>query len=149
DTGDGGWKVAGYTANFGNGITSTLAMEEPRRIGIINTNSDGNDPFTMFGAAVAQNGISGTAGADSAKIRIPDMVYNWRIARVWGSAQVMFAAHDPSAAYYYSTAANGGVNCPATGFGTNGSIIGSVVCGHPADKLGWAAGAGFRINVPN
>src|SRR5262249_49353347 len=54
DTGDGGWKVAGYTANFGNGITSTLAMEEPRRIGIINTNSDGNDPFTMFGAAVAQ-----------------------------------------------------------------------------------------------
>jgi hypothetical protein len=149
DTGDGGWKVAGYTAAFGNGITSTFAVEEPRRIGIVNTNSDGNDPFTMFGAAVGQNGITGTAGADSAKIRFPDMVSNIRIDQVWGSAQVMFAAHDASAAYYYSTTANGGVNCPTVGFGTPGSIIGSVVCGHPADKLGWAAGAGFRINVPN
>ena len=149
DTGDGGWKVAAYTANFGNGITSTLSLEEPRRIGIINTNSGATNPFTAFGAAVGQNGITGTAGADSAKIRFPDMVYNWRIDQVWGSAQVMFAAHDASAAYYYSTVANGGVNCPVAPFGVAGSIDGAEVCGHPADKLGWAAGAGFRINVPN
>jgi hypothetical protein len=149
DTGDGGWKVAGYTAAFGNGITSTFAFEEPRRIGIVNTNSDANDPFTMFGSAVGQAGNTTTAGADSAKIRFPDMVWNLRIDQVWGSAQVMFAAHDASAAYNFSTLANGGVNCPAAGFGTPGSIIGSIVCGHPADKLGWAAGAGFRINVPN
>src|SRR3974390_878367 len=32
DTGDGGWKVAAFTAAFGNGITSTFSMEEPRRI---------------------------------------------------------------------------------------------------------------------
>ena len=34
-------------------------------------------------------------------------------------------------------------------FGVAGTPIGSVVCGHPADTLGWAAGAGFRLNVPN
>jgi Porin subfamily len=150
DTGDGGWKVAAFTASFGNGITSTLSLEEPRRIGIVDTNVAATlNPFTLFGSATAQNGITGTGGSDSAKIRFPDMVYAFRIDQVWGSAQVMFAAHDASAAYYYSTTANGGVNCPAAPFGTPGSILGSEVCGHPADKLGWAAGAGFRINVPN
>ena len=149
DTGDGGWKVAAYTVGLGNGIASTFSLEEPRRIGIIDTNSDANNPFTLFGSAVAQAGNTTTAGADSAKIRFPDMVYALRIDQVWGSAQVMFAAHDASAAYYYSTVANGGVNCPAAPFGTAGSILGSEVCGHPADKLGWAAGAGFRLNVPN
>jgi hypothetical protein len=149
DTGDGGWKVAGYTAAFGNGISSTLSMEEPRRIGIINTNSDALSPFAQFNSANGNSFINSGAGGDTIKIRFPDMVYNWRIDQVWGSAQVMFAAHDASAAYYYSTTANGGVNCPQAGFGTSGSILGSIVCGHPADKMGWAAGAGFRINVPN
>jgi len=158
DTGDGGWKVAAYTAAFGNGITSTFAFKEPRRIGIINTNAAGN-PFGFFGAAVASNDVTTTNGADTAKIRFPDMVWNARIDQVWGSAQVMFAAHDASAANFFSSTAatvingvafnNGGVNCAAAGFGTPASISGSVVCGHPADRLGWAAGAGFRINVPN
>src|SRR4029078_2432597 len=31
DTGDGGWKVAAYTAQFGNGVSSSLSFEEPRR----------------------------------------------------------------------------------------------------------------------
>src|SRR3954463_2158289 len=31
DTGDGGWKVAAYTAQLGNGISATLSLEEPRR----------------------------------------------------------------------------------------------------------------------
>jgi hypothetical protein len=157
DTGDGGWKVAAFTANFGNGITSSFSLEEPRRIGIINTNAATN-PFTFQLATSNSNDITGAGGADTVKIRFPDMVYNIRIDQVWGSAQVMFAAHDASAAYYMSTTgaatvsgvpfSNGGVNCP--GFvGTPGSILGSVVCGHPADKLGWAAGAGFRLNVPN
>src|ERR1700730_4584912 len=38
DTGDSGWKVAAFTASFGNGITSTFSLEEPRRIGIVDTN---------------------------------------------------------------------------------------------------------------
>jgi hypothetical protein len=70
DTGDGGWRVAAFTANFGNGITSTLSLEEPRRIGVtsaslagqvtgsfnpngINLRTQFNDPF-LVGAVVPQ-----------------------------------------------------------------------------------------------
>jgi hypothetical protein len=159
DTGDGGWKVIAYSLIWGNGITSTVSLEEPRRIGIVNTNAAAN-PFTIFGSAVGQNGITGSAGADSAKERFPDIVANLRIDQALYTAQVMFAAHDASAAYYFSqanvingVAVGGGVNCPTagapTGLGVPGSIIGSEICGHPADKMGWAAGAGFRINLPN
>ena len=70
DTGDGGWRVAAFTANFGNGITSTLSLEEPRRIGVtsaslagqvsgsfnpngLNLRTQFNDPF-LVGAVVPQ-----------------------------------------------------------------------------------------------
>jgi Porin subfamily len=156
DTGDGGWKVWAYSVILGNGITATVSAEEPRRIGIINTNASAN-PFTFTGAAVASNDITGTAGADTVKIRFPDLVANLRIDQALYSAQVMFAAHDASAAYYYSNtavgalgnAALGGVACPPGTLGTAASFSGSEICGHPADKLGYAAGAGFRINLPN
>jgi hypothetical protein len=82
--------VAAFTANFGNG---TFSFEELRRNGIVYTDAATN-PFTLFGAAVASNDISTTGGAESIKIRFPDMVWNLRIDQVWGSAQVMFAAHD-------------------------------------------------------
>src|SRR6516165_2126486 len=148
DTGDGGWKVWAYSVILGNGITASVSAEEPRRIGIFNTNASAN-PFSSLGAATASNGISAAAGADTVKIRFPDLVANLRIDQALYSAQLMFAAHDASAAYYYSTLANGGVACAPGTLGVAGSIIGSEVCGHPADKLGYAAGAGFRINLPN
>ena len=148
DTGDGGWKVWAYSVILGNGITASVSAEEPRRIGIFNTNAAAN-PFSSLGAATASNGISAGAGADTVKIRFPDLVANLRIDQALYSAQLMFAAHDASAAYYYSTLANGGVACAPGTLGVAGSIIGSEICGHPADKLGYAAGAGLRINLPN
>ena len=39
DTGDGGWMVAGYTAQFGNGFSGTIAAEMRRTTQIINTNN--------------------------------------------------------------------------------------------------------------
>src|SRR5262245_29436148 len=45
DTGDGGWKVFAYTAQYGNGFSATFSFEEPRSFGtvtptggVINTN---------------------------------------------------------------------------------------------------------------
>ena len=35
DTGDGGWFVMGYTAQFGNGFSATLAAEAPRKTVIV------------------------------------------------------------------------------------------------------------------
>jgi hypothetical protein len=86
-------------------------------------------------------------------------VQNWRVDQAWGSAQIMVAAHDVSAGYY---AANGtpllgavggpcsGLTTGALGFGgvANGTLTGSEVCGHPADKVGWAVGGGTRQNFP-
>jgi Porin subfamily len=149
DTGDGGWRVAAYTANFGNGISSTLSLEEPRRRSIVNTslgcvgpvqppgfvcqgtgsfNANNttvgfqfNDPF-LVGAAPVN---------DAATIRFPDIVWNWRIDQAWGAALIGGAVHDASAGYYGST------------------LTGNITQGHPADKLGWVVTAGLRINGLN
>jgi Porin subfamily len=72
----------------------------------------------------------------------------------------MFAAHDASGAYYAANGFTAGTLGPAgcsTGFGSVttltttstgvGSLTGSEVCGHPADKVGWAAGFGAKVNT--
>jgi len=121
DTGDGGWKVAAYTAQFGNGVSSTVSIEEPRQQSIWNTN-------TVVGGTVNTVVLGAVPPGDAVKQRFPDIVTNLRVDQPWGSAQVMAAAHDGSAGYYGAT------------------LTGSEVNGHPADKVGWAAGAGFKVN---
>src|SRR5262245_22704430 len=152
DSGDSGWKVFAYTAQYGNGFSATFSFEEPRnsgtafpQAGVINTNL-GNLPLGVI-----------TLDIDRAKTRFPDIVQNWRVDQAWGSAQIMIAAHDVSGGYY---AANAGSLLTAAGFtaapcsgltsgflgvGT-GTLTGSEVCGHPADKVGWAVGGGSRHN---
>jgi hypothetical protein len=157
DTGDGGWKVFAYTAQYGNGFSATFSFEEPRNFGttfpqsgVLNTN---------LGNLVL--GLN-TSDADRAKTRFPDIVQNWRVDQAWGSAQIMVAAHDVSGGYY---AANTGSLLTSTGFtpgpctgavagfatvlgGTAaGTLTGSEPCGHPADKVGWAVGGGSKHNV--
>ncbi len=149
DTGDGGWRVMAYTANFGNGVTSTISLEEPRRYSVVNTQlgcvgTAGLAGVTCPGTAAfnANNTTVGFAfndpflvGAaptpDQVTIRFPDIVMNWRVDQAWGAAMIAGVVHDASAGYY----------------GT--SITGSITQGHPADKLGWVASAGLRLNAPN
>src|SRR5579884_3339488 len=38
DTGDGGWTVLGYTAQFGNGLSASISAEQQRRTRIYNDN---------------------------------------------------------------------------------------------------------------
>jgi hypothetical protein len=61
-------------------------------------------------------------------------VANLRIDQAWGSAQIMGALHDVNATYYNNVAAGVG-------------LVGNAA-GHPDDKLGWAIGAGFKLNAP-
>jgi hypothetical protein len=56
----------------------------------------------------------------------PDIVANLRIDQAWGSAQIMGAVHQVAANYYGATEGTG----------------------HPDDKLGWAVGAGLKLNSP-
>jgi hypothetical protein len=169
DTGNTGWRVAAYTASFGNGITSTLSLEDPRRIGVtaaayagsvtgsfnpnsLNLRTQFNDPFVV-GAVVPQA---------TGNIIAPDIVYNWRVDQQWGAIMLGGALHDVRSSYYGANATNAGTgltSCAPPGFNavtdttTNGIAggatgVGSLACGHPSDKLGWAATGGLRFNVP-
>ena len=137
DTGDGGWKVAAYTAQLGNGVSASLSFEQPRNSVIVNTsvstactgtfdannttaNCRVNNPF-LVGALPT---------ADQRKIVMPDIVANVRVDQAWGSAQLMGAVTNNGGGYYGNTLL----------FAQNN--------GHPDDKLGFAVGAGIKVNFP-
>jgi hypothetical protein len=128
DTGDAGNFEAAYTAQFGNGLSATIAAEDPlanRRGAIWNTT-------TAAGAAVAI--VPGAAATPNSYVGLdwPDVVANLRLDGAWGSAQVMGALHQTAATYYGGTAAGA-------------QLTGN---GHPGDETGWAVGAGIKINAP-
>jgi hypothetical protein len=113
DTGDGGWMVAAYSAQFGNGFSGSIAAEMRRTTSIINS-----------GTQVQPGGASLGYGGFQA----PDLVANLRVDQAWGSAQVMGAIHQVNSTYYSGAAA--------------------VSSGHPDDDVGFAIGAGLRLNAP-
>ncbi|HEY6024903.1 MAG TPA: porin [Pseudolabrys sp.] len=125
DTGDGGWFVMGYTAQFGNGLSATIAAEAPRRTQIVREN--GSLGSITPGAYGGNNGAGGYGG-----FQAPDVVANLRVDQAWGSAQIMGAVHEVNAQYY-------------TGAGNTFASLGS---GHPDDKIGWIIGAGLKLNAP-
>ncbi len=89
DTGDGGWMVLGYTAQFGNGLSATLAAEMRRMTAIDNG---------VVGAGATGTGYGG--------FQAPDIVGNLRVDQAWGSAQLMAAYHEVNGLYY---TAGGGI----------------------------------------
>ena len=84
DTGDGGWMVAGYTAQFGSGLSATIAAEMRRGTAIAVTN---------VGSGATLTGAYGGFQA-------PDVVANLRVDQSWGSAQLMGAWHLVNPLYY-------------------------------------------------
>ncbi len=147
DTGDGGWKVFAYTLQFGNGISTTFSVEEPRNFGtavptagVLNTNF-GNAGLVLGTIAL---------DPDRAKERFPDIVQNWRIDQAWGSAQIMGAIHDVSAGYYANTATALATGPCAT---ANAGILGAWRMARSTVRrsaailpTGWA---GLRASVPD
>jgi hypothetical protein len=135
DSGDAGDFIWGaYTAQFGNGLSATLAAEQPRTTAVLNGSSANMFVVAAAGASAAA-GVIGAAGnlgiqpASSAEAnQWPDIVANLRVDQAWGSAQIMGAIHDVAATYY--------------GAGTND------VVGHPTDEIGWAVGAGIKLLTP-
>jgi len=118
DTGDGGWTVFAYTAQFGNGLSATLSAEQQRRVGIINAGNVTTSATFTPGAWATPFGYEGHD--------YPDLVGNLRVDQGWGSAQIMGALHNVAAQYYGATE----------------------ITGHPADKMGFALGAGIKLNAP-
>ena len=148
DTGDSGTNVAAYTTQWGNGISSTVAIEEPRRMAIVNTDLLINNANATQQAGAANGGVPIVVPAsialvgpnldnDYRNVVLPDIVSNLRIDQAWGNWQVMSALHDASAAYWFRP-------CDAAGT----TLTGAMNCGYPGDKLGWAVGTGANINLP-
>jgi Porin subfamily len=122
-----------YTAQFGNGFSATLSLEDPATNNF-NTFDAACGAFTAVNSAALQDNAFAVNGAPCASggtmfgFRMPDVVLNLRVDQAWGFVGISGAMHDASGAYY------GAPN--------------NVNNGHPADRLGWAASIGGSLNVP-
>jgi hypothetical protein len=126
DTGASGQNLWAYTAQFGNGFSGTLSLEDPatRKMAVVDLTAA--TPFFPINAvAVADNAF--TVNTGGAGFRVPDVIANLRVDQAWGYLGVSAALHDVSGAYYGANNVNNG---------------------HPADKYGYAVAIGALINVP-
>ena len=115
-----------YTAQFGNGVSGSIAVEDPtayHQSNLYNVGAVGPGNLTgpaFLGGAYGLGAFGGT--------RAPDIVGVLKVDQAWGVFQLSAAAHNNHAAYY------------APGLETSG---------HPDDKWGWAVQAGLQIkNIP-
>jgi hypothetical protein len=129
DTGASGQNLWAYTAQFGNGFSGTLSLEDPatRKGGTVDLAVAG---FANPGAALVNDNAFalnlGANGATGFGFRVPDIIANLRLDQAWGFVGISAALHDVSGAYY-------GVN--------------NVNNGHPEDKYGWAMAGGAKFNL--
>jgi hypothetical protein len=128
DTGGSGVPVLAYTAQFGNGLSATLSMEDhfENEAGIFNIGAGGLGVAASF-ATLGAAGVGGNPASSSAGVKAPDVVVNLRVDQAWGSAQIEGALANNTATYY--TAAVGQT-------------------AHPSDSMGGAIGGGVKINLP-
>jgi Porin subfamily len=132
-TGDPGWEVASYTAQFGGGLSASFGFEQRRMTQIIDQNTVTttavNATGNLGGGAFSTSGNTASGAGTYGGWNMPDLVGNLRVDQAWGAAQIMGALHQVNATYYNDAAA----------------IEGS---GHPDDKYGFVVGAGLKLNAP-
>jgi hypothetical protein len=172
DTGDGGWWVWAYTAQFGGGFSGTISTEARRVTQIIDASGlpgpAGTAPLAGAGSILAgafpcaatatapAPVVAGTSVAGCGSLfpgagayggmQAPDIVANLRVDQAWGGAQVMGALHEVNASYYSGNATGALQSAP----GAPGliSATNTTPGSHPGDRWGWAAGVGLKINTP-
>jgi Porin subfamily len=137
DLGRFGINTFTYTAQFGNGWTASLGLEDgsfyARPIKDLNAAPPAGviAGFGTFFPILASGGPTNSPW-NNAGLLVPDIAGNMRVDQTWGAAQIMGALHDVRASTYNATA--------------NGVIAGVA---HPADAWGWVVGAGMRVNLPS
>ncbi len=126
DTGDSGQMLAAYTAQFGGGVSASIAAENSQRKGTLGLTAGFTTPFAAP-TAFSNLGEAGTVGTVTGN---PDIVANLRWDGAWGAFQLAGALHDASGGYY------------------GGGGTGTENLGHPSNKWGYAISPGLRINAP-
>jgi hypothetical protein len=118
-----------YTAEFGNGVSGTISVEDQsayRYAQLYNVNTSTN-PLVFSGTASTYFLGTGSGQSSYGGTTVPDVVGKLRVDQAWGLFQVTAAAHNIHAAYYGATE----------------------VTGHPEDKYGFAVGAALSLkNLP-
>jgi hypothetical protein len=139
DTGDAGKILATYTAQFGNGLSASIGIEQARDASVVNTSFATTSagivggavgivtarPYVL-GAPPVDNSLGGIAAGVNGWA---DIVGNLRMDQAWGSLLAAFALHNASGGYY-------------------GVTTFTTANGHPSDKWGWAATVGAIFNLP-
>jgi hypothetical protein len=125
-----------YTAQFGNGVSGTIGLEDP----------------TVWDRTLVANlslPLSATLGAANAYAGVyaPDVVGNIRVDQAWGLFQFSAAAHEVSGSYNVLNT----VVAPAGSTGLAGAAPTALseISGHPASKWGGSVMAALQIkNIP-
>ena len=129
DTGASGQNLWAYTAQFGNGFSGTLSLEDPvnhrGNSGVIDVTNPGF--FAFNGAFAADNAFHLQQAANTFGFKVPDIAANLRVDQAWGFAGISAVLHNSSGAYY---------NTPN-----------NVNNGHPEDRYGWALAGGAKFNL--
>ena len=124
-----------YTAQFGNGVSATIGLDDPT---VFNRTSVLNLGVAATPAGFAIGSIQATAAGANAYggTHAPDIAGNIRIDQAWGLFQIGAIGHLVNASY--NVLGVGGV--PTTG---------SEISGHPEDKWGGAVNVALQIkNIP-
>ena len=124
-----------YTAQFGNGVSGTIGLDDPT---VFNRTSVLNLGVAATPAGFAAGAIQATAAGANAYggTRAPDIVGNIRVDQAWGLFQISGAAHLVNASY--NILGVGGVPTAL-----------SEISGHPEDKWGGSVMAALQIkNIP-
>jgi hypothetical protein len=130
DNGASGGMLWAYTAQFGNGFSASLSLEDPNGHNLNGVRDLGPTVFGGFGAP--DNAYTANVGGFG--MQVPDIVANVRYDQPWGFIGASAVLHQVGGGYY--TAAAGCV------------VANSTTCGNPADEWGYAFGVGGQLNVP-
>src|SRR5712664_3932925 len=125
-----------YTAQFGNGVSGTIGLDDPLNFNRTN----------VFNLSLPFNAVEGASNA-YAGVHAPDVVGNIRIDQAWGLFQISAAAHEVSGSY--NTLNTTAVPAGATGLAGAAPTALSEISGHPETKWGGSVMAALNIkNIP-
>jgi hypothetical protein len=131
-----------YTAQFGNGVSASIGLDDP-------TVWDRTAVYNLGPSGVGVGGVGalGTSGNAYAGAHAPEIVGNIRVDQAWGLFQISGAAHEVSGSYNIlnTVAAPGG----AVGVASAAPTALSEISGHPETKWGGSVMAALNIkNIP-
>jgi len=129
DTADPGIFSLAYTAQFGGGISFSLAIEDPGATSVRARLTTDMSQFNWGGANLGAGQSLDNSGAN-----FWDPVVNLRIDQSWGYAAISGAMQNDGGGYYNNAIGS-----------TNTNFANTTAQGHPGDVYGWAGSAGFLL----